>query len=177
MLIDSNTAQTNALIDIANKLAVAARTAPKARGWDTIHTLVITGEDVLTVADEMDRISNEHNLPGLYGRDANNIRKCTAMVIIGAEHMHRGLKICQYCGFENCAKCKQAGSPCVYDSVDLGIALGSAAALAADFRVDNRILYTAGMAVLNMGLMHENVKMAFAIPLSALGKNPFFDRK
>jgi uncharacterized ferredoxin-like protein len=45
-----------------------------------------------------------------------------------------------------------------------------------DFRIDNRILYTAGMAALKLKCFHDSVKVCFGIPLSVTGKNIFFDR-
>jgi uncharacterized ferredoxin-like protein len=45
-----------------------------------------------------------------------------------------------------------------------------------DHRVDNRVMYTIGKAVLEMKLLGENVKIAFGIPLSVSAKSPFFDR-
>ena len=45
-----------------------------------------------------------------------------------------------------------------------------------DQRVDNRILYTAGMATLKLKLFPDKVKICCGIGLSASGKNVFFDR-
>jgi uncharacterized ferredoxin-like protein len=45
-----------------------------------------------------------------------------------------------------------------------------------DHRVDNRVMYTVGQAVLRMGLLGEGVKVVYGIPLSVSAKNPFFDR-
>jgi uncharacterized ferredoxin-like protein len=59
--------------------------------------------------------------------------------------------------------------------MDLGIALGSAVALVADNRVDNRIMFTIGQAAAKLGLLGEH-KMIMGIPLSASGKSVFFDR-
>ena len=62
-------------------------------------------------------------------------------------------------------------------AVDLGIAIGSAVSVAADLRVDNRVMYSVGKAALNIGILGEDVKIAYGIPLSISGKNPFFDRR
>ena len=70
----------------------------------------------------------------------------------------------------------KAGGVCSFNAGDLGIAVGSAAAMAADFRIDNRIMYTAGKAAIELGLLGEGVEIAYGIPLAAKGKNPFFDR-
>ena len=77
----------------------------------------------------------------------------------------------------SCADCADKGGVCVYDPMDLGIAIGSAVAAAADDRVDNRVLFSAGRAAMSLGLMGEDVHMVMGIPLSVKGKNPFFDRK
>lgn len=69
-----------------------------------------------------------------------------------------------------------AGALCSFNSGDLGIAVGSAVSVATDHRVDNRIMYSAGKAALELGLLGDGVAIAFGVPLSATGKNPFFDR-
>jgi uncharacterized ferredoxin-like protein len=38
-------------------------------------------------------------------------------------------------------------------------------------------MFTAGKAALELGIFPVPVKVAYGIPLSATGKNPFFDRK
>jgi uncharacterized ferredoxin-like protein len=38
-------------------------------------------------------------------------------------------------------------------------------------------MYSAGKAAIELGLLGTEVKVAYGIPLSATGKNPFFDRK
>jgi uncharacterized ferredoxin-like protein len=45
-----------------------------------------------------------------------------------------------------------------------------------DHRIDNRVMYTVGQAILEMKLLGEDVRIAFGIPLSVSGKSPFFDR-
>ena len=58
---------------------------------------------------------------------------------------------------------------------DLGIALGSAAKIASNMNVDNRIMYSIGVAARRLGIGGSNI--VHGIPLSASGKNVFFDRK
>ena len=60
---------------------------------------------------------------------------------------------------------------------DLGIAVGSAAKTAQIHNVDNRIMYTAGSVALDLGFLGKECTVAYAIPLSASGKNIFFDRE
>ena len=66
--------------------------------------------------------------------------------------------------------------PCAINSVDLGIAIGSACATAADERVDTRVMFSAGLAARRLGLLGA-CGCVMAIPVSVDSKNPFFDRK
>ena len=115
---------------------------------------------------------------GAFIRDAQNILSSPIIMLLGSKIKPMGLKKCGMCGFANCEeKDKHKNIPCVFNTGDLGIAIGSAVSIATDHRVDNRIMYTVGQAVLEMGLLGKDVKVAYAIPLSATSKNPFFDRK
>ena len=60
---------------------------------------------------------------------------------------------------------------------DVGIAIGSAAAAAADARVDSRVMFSVGRAARSLGLLGASVTLVLGIPLSVSGKSPFFDRK
>jgi uncharacterized ferredoxin-like protein len=72
---------------------------------------------------------------------------------------------------------RAAGGTCTFNSGDLGIAVGSAVSRAADLRIDNRVMYSAGKAAIELGYLGPEVAIAYGIPLAAKGKNPFFDRK
>ncbi len=113
-----------------------------------------------------------------YLRDANNIKSSEAILLIGTEIKPLGLQeICQLCGFENCTdKEKHPNTPCVFNTGDLNLAIGSAVSLAADLRIDNRVMFSVGKAALASNFFEKNIKIAFGIPLSASSKNPFFDR-
>jgi len=178
MMIHSKKAEEQAVLNLAYAICAAARTAPKACGIDQTDTAVLTGEDKARVAEEMRRIGEGQGENGqTMIRDAGNVDASIAVVLIGAKYETRGLnERCRLCGFADCAACKSAGATCVFASLDLGIALGSAVALAADGRVDNRIMFTIGRAAAALGLLGE-YKMIMGIPLSVSGKSPFFDRK
>ena len=151
---------------------------PKACGIDHIETAVLTGEDKDRVTAEMRKIGESLGESGkFFIRDADNVDASGAIVIIGAKYETRGLgEKCKLCGFANCDACEKAGAACVFTSMDLGIALGSAVSLVADNRVDNRIMFTIGQAAARLGLLGD-YKLILGIPLSALGKSMFFDRK
>jgi len=177
MIYNSEDMEMRAALEAAARVCAAARTAPKACGIDHLHTMVLTEEDKNAVADEMERLGNELGA-AFFIRDAGNVRTALVLVLIGIEETQRGLgEICGYCHYSNCGECAANNGVCVYDPMDVGIALGSAAAMAADCRMDSRILFSAGRAVQQMGLMGENVKLIYGLPMSATGKSPFFDRK
>jgi uncharacterized ferredoxin-like protein len=69
-----------------------------------------------------------------------------------------------------------SGPNCAIRMADLGIALGSAVKTAQFHNVDNRIMYSGGVAAIDLGLMGKDCTVAYAFPLSATGKNIFFDR-
>ncbi len=66
--------------------------------------------------------------------------------------------------------------PCSLNSIDVGIAIGSACATAADLRLDTRVMYSIGVAVEQLGWIGEGVHLTMGIAVSASSKNPFFDR-
>ena len=177
MIYNSNDMELRAVMDTAQAMCAAARTAPKARGFDRIVTAVLTGEDKDALAAEMERMGAEMSAD-FFVRDGGNLRAAQAIVLIGIRESKRGLgSICGYCHFADCAECARQDGVCVYDPVDVGIAVGSAAAVAADRRVDNRVLFSAGRAAISLGTLGEGVGQVFGIPLSVSGKSPFFDRK
>lgn len=175
MNIDSRTAEQEAVRQVAQWMCVAARTAPKARGIDEIDTRMLTGEDLAPLADTMEQIGRDTRQQ-YFVRDAGNVRGSLAVVLVGVRPVPRNTETCGFCGFPDCAACVQAGGSCAIAVSDLGIAVGSAAAVAADARVDNRVFFTAGVAALRLGLMGEGVTVAYGIPLAVRGKSIFFDR-
>jgi uncharacterized ferredoxin-like protein len=134
-------------------MLVAARTAPKARGLDTIVAAILGREDKDNLADEMERAGKEKNLPTRV-RDAGNVRNSELVVLIGV-------------GYEE-------GVPRELKLVDLGIALGSAAKVAGELNVDSRIMRSVGEAAENLNFLQTDYVVG--IPISIKGKNIFFDR-
>jgi uncharacterized ferredoxin-like protein len=176
MNVDGNILESEGLYDVAKKICIAARTAPKADGVDNIVISAISEVEIEKLAAEMERIGNENNVSWIV-RDANNIRNAGLVILIGTKVKPLYLPCCGFCGFNDCDENLEKGGICAYNSGDLGIAIGSAVSIAADNRVDNRILFSAGKAALNLKMLGEEVKIAYGIPLSVSGKNPFFDRK
>lgn len=164
------------VLEIARNICIAARTAPKGKGVDNLVTMVLTGDEKDELAAEMQRIGEETDVD-FFVRDANNVRTAQALVLLGTKIAQLEISNCGYCGFKNCDENRKKSGICAFNPGDLGIAIGSAVSIAADHRVDNRVLFSAGRAALNLKLAGEEVKIAYGIPLSVSGKNPFFDRK
>jgi uncharacterized ferredoxin-like protein len=158
--------------DIANKLMCAARTAPKARGTDNLVLAVATDETIVEIAEKMKQLAIEREMEFL-NRDAENILQCAAVILFGMKISPLGLN-CAACGFPTCGE-KPKNVPCFFNANDLGIAIGSAVSLAADMRVDSRVMFSVGQAVLDLNLLPE-CSMILALPLSVSGKSIFFDR-
>ena len=174
MIYHSNDMEKNAVLNVAFGMCTAARTAPKARGIDNIRTLVLTEQEKDELADAMDKIGQADAERAFFSRDAKNVRAAIAVVLIGVEKKYTGLSGCSLCGFEDCAACAKAGARCAFNTIDMGIAIGSAVSYAADHRVDSRVMFSIGRTYM---LEHpENGVIWHGIPLFATGKNPAFDR-
>jgi uncharacterized ferredoxin-like protein len=164
------------VLDVAQKMALAAQTAPRAKGIDLIETIIINGDDIKKLSNQTEAIGKRENHLG-FQRDAENILSADAILLIGTKILQIGLKYCGLCGFKNCDENRSHNGVCVFNPGDMGIAVGSAVSVAADHRLDNRIMYSIGMAAKENGWFSPEVKIAYGIPLSAGPKNPFFDRK
>lgn len=177
MIYKEKELENEGVLQTAKRMCVAARTAPKARGVDFIHTAVVTGEELMKLADETERLGKEQG-QDFYVRDAGNLRNSQAVVLVGATYQQRGLnECCGWCHQTNCQGCRENQSVCVFDPMDLGIALGSAVSVASMDRVDNRIMFSIGKGAASLEMLGPEVKMILGIPLSATGKAPYFDRK
>ncbi len=175
-MVSENKAIESALLGAAEEICLAAKTAPKACGKDSILTAILTGEEIMRLADCMEEIGANSDKPNsIFSRDAALLRSCGAVVLIGEKRVVRALN-CGLCGRKTCADCIAEGGHCAFDDIDLGIALGSAASIAADKRIDNRILYTAGTAAMKLRLLGDSTATIIALPLCAGERNQFFLR-
>jgi len=168
--------ETRALETVAELMCLAARTAPKAKGLDNLFIKVFRGAAKAEVTAQMRRIAKEADV-AFFARDADNCDAAAVVVLVGTKVGPVGVPHCGFCGYEDCKACEAAGGLCAYNAGDLGIALGSAAAVAAAHHADNRMMFTFGKSAIEGGLLPPEVKIAVGIPLSGTGKSPFFDRK
>ncbi len=165
---------------VGELMAVAAKTAPKAAGQDFVEIRLLTDSERVALGNDMVQLSKERGLWG-FERDGKNVLDSDAVLLIGLlPHQGIGLN-CGGCGCENCEEFNSKshsgdfeGPNCVIRVLDMGIALGSAAKLAAELNVDNRIMYRIGVSARRLGLSKS--RMVHGIPLSATGKSIFYDR-
>jgi len=165
---------------VAELMAVAARTAPKAAGQDFIEIKVLGDSERIALGQDMIQVGKERSIYG-FERDGQNVLNSEAVLLIGLLP-HKGLGLnCGACGYASCQEFNNKsgsidfdGPNCVIRSLDLGIALGSAVKMASDMNVDNRVMYRIGVSAKRLGLSRS--KIVHGIPLSATGKNIYFDR-
>jgi uncharacterized ferredoxin-like protein len=179
------TLESDAVVTVAGLMALAARTAPKAVGIDSIVTDVLTGKDLATLGNEMISMGAT---PGaeFFKINGGQMVKSDACVLIGVSGREAIGANCGGCGYPTCLEMKAAakkakkpatgyaGPNCVLKISDLGIAVGSAVKTASIHNVDNRVFFSAGVAALKLGML-KGCSVAYGIPLKASGKNMYFD--
>jgi len=183
--------EEEAVIDAAKLMAVSARTAPKTRGVDRVTTAIVMGEEKERLALAMEKKSDrfvDEEWKHSFKRNVENVRRSEAVLLVGVKGTmppkpERPMD-CGACGFSNCAafiKAKKkngndfTGPLCIFEVLDLGIALGSAVKTASGLNVDNRIMYTVGAAAKSLKLLDAD--LIIGVPVSATGKNMYFDKK
>ncbi|MBF0479767.1 MAG: ferredoxin [Candidatus Omnitrophica bacterium] len=176
-LIKYEDIKTPVVRDIAKRMCIAARTAPKGRGVDNLLITIAETDTIKKISNHLIKMADQHQAEG-FRRDGLNILEADVIVLLATKIAPLGLKVCGLCGYPNCeAKLKNPDAPCAFNTHDLGIAVGSAVGIASDNRVDNRIMYSVGLAVRALDLLAPEYRIIMGIPLTATGKNPFFDRK
>lgn len=174
MIYNEREGRHSRLLTVVGQMMTAARTAPKGKGVDIIEVVAVEGEHIKELSETMVAMTEEHGMK-FFLRDAENILSAEYIVLIGTRDQCQGLN-CGYCGFDTC-DARSSMVPCALNSVDVGIAIGSACATAADLRVDTRVMFSVGAAAQRLGYLGEECRQIFAIAVSASSKNPFFDRK
>ncbi|MEM4028071.1 MAG: DUF2148 domain-containing protein [Desulfurococcus sp.] len=164
-LITEQEAFKKAVETVASLMLASAKTAPKARGIDNIVSAIITEKQELeALAEYMKKLAEKYG--AFFERDAENVLNSDAVVLIGC-------KITRL----NLAKPEKwvLDADTINSIVNLGIALGSAVKTASLLNIDNRIMYSIGVAAQELGLIDTDI--VYGIPLSVKGKNIYFDRK
>src|SRR5512136_875348 len=125
--------EQNAVMAVADLMALAARTAPKGKGIDTIGIRVLAKKDIKRLAARLERLGTERNI-GFFLRDAKNLAASDDCVLLGCRGQEPGGINCGGCGYANCADFTQAlrrrrtetmtpfaGPNCILRMTDLGI--------------------------------------------------------
>lgn len=172
MILNERNDRHERAMQAARSMVTAARTAPKARGNDLLECAIIDGDDIERLSQAMAELHAQTGRP-VYERDGKNILQAECLVLIGVRPTLMGLN-CGHCGFPTCGS-KPVEAPCAMNVTDVGIAIGSACAAAADCRVDTRVMFSVGMAAMKLDIL-PGCRQVFAIPVSLSSKNPFFDR-
>jgi uncharacterized ferredoxin-like protein len=160
---------------------LAAVTAPKSKGVSFVQTRVLTGAVLNDLAAEMVRFGERTGKKD-FDRDAKGVARSEAVVLIGIKDAQPVGLDCGACGFADCKSFQNqakkevefVGPVCAFRLLDMGIALGSAVKTASLLNVDNRIMYRIGVVARLIRIVDWDFVMG--IPLSATGKNIFFDR-
>jgi len=181
--IESKKAEKEAILEAAKLMLVAARTAPKTGGMDDVLTSIVYGKEKDAIADKMDEIAEDRKMRR-FRRDAKNVRDSEAVILIGVIGTKNAGLDCSSCGHKDCKEFEKTkkkwgndfcGPTCIFKALDLGIALGSTAKIAGLLNVDNRIMYRIGAAASKLKMLPRS-SIVMGIPLSARGKNIYFDR-
>jgi uncharacterized ferredoxin-like protein len=158
----------------AEMMAISARTAPKAKGEDLIELKILYDKDVEDLGKSMVRYGEDEK-DALWKRDGNCVLRSAAVLLVGVrDPLSDGIKKPPTVP----PKIKGdlfAEDERVKKSIDLGIALGSAAKTANLLNLDNRIMWRPGEMARRNGLLPKAL-IIIAIPVSAYGKNIYFDR-
>ncbi len=180
--------EEEAILVAAKLMAASVRTAPKTRGVDQMKTAIVMGEEKERIARMMeDKFKTKANPNESFIRDANAVRKSSTILLLGVSRdppRPENPLNCGACGYGTCAEFIATGEKmgedytgpvCLFEGIDLGIALGSAVKIASELNIDNRIMYTIGAAARELDLLDSDV--IIGIPLSVTGKSIYFDRK
>ena len=173
MLYNERETRHQRVMEAVGQMMTAARTAPKAKGIDIIEIAVVEGNDIQILSDKTVELGIQNDYK-FFLRDAENILSTEAVLLIGTHRKEQTLN-CGHCGYSACED-KPQSIPCTINSVDVGIAIGSACAMAADLRLDTRVMFSVGYAAQALDWLN-GCRTVFAIPVSASTKSPFFDRK
>lgn len=166
MILNERDSRHEQVLQIAQQMMIAARTAPKAKGVDIIEVAMVTESNIRILSDTMKQMYEENGFK-FFLRDADNILEAECVVLIGTHDHPHGMN-CGHCGFATCGE-REDGVPCAINSVDVGIAIGSACSVAADNRVDTRVMFSAGLAAQRLDWL-DGCTQVYAIPVSASSK-------
>jgi uncharacterized ferredoxin-like protein len=165
MVVEGSQAIKDGVMLTAKLMVVAAKTAPKAKGVDNIVIKILDSkEESEVLAKKMEELAQVYG-EDRWRRDADNVRRSDVVVLIGCKVIDIGVET---------PRIWRLDANTVLSIVNLGIAIGSAVKTASILNVDNRIMFTVGVAAQELGIIDADYVLG--IPLSATSKNIYFDR-
>lgn len=184
-VFQSPQAESEAILTAAKLILAAVTTSPKTRGISSLTSAILQGEEQAQLAQAMeDQFNNKNHKLNFLRRDAQSMRQSAAVLLIGVKGTRPKKPEdpinCGACGFSTCGEFLQAakkkggdfvGPLCIFPVLDLGVALGVPTKMAAAMNIDNRLMYSAGAAAMNLGILDAD--LILALPLSVSPKNIF----
>lgn len=165
MVVEEHQAIRKAILSVAELMVIAAKTAPKAKGVDNIVIKILDSKDELeALAKKMEELADIYK-EERWKRDADNVRRSEAVVLVGCKVVDIGVET---------PRLWKLDANTVLSVVNLGIAIGSAVKIASMLNVDNRVMFTVGVAAQELGIIDGDYVLG--IPLSATAKSIYFDR-
>lgn len=83
-LIKEEDVRLEEVLSVAKKMAIAARTAPKAKGVDNLEIAILTGPELVSLANHMEQMVKKGS-PKFFLRDAGNVLASQALFVIGTK--------------------------------------------------------------------------------------------
>jgi len=181
---------------VGQLMAAAAMTAPKSGGQllaagspGFLETVLVEDPATLTRLAEWMRARGAERREAIWFRDADAAQGLDGVLFIGLVNPYPPNYDCGACGYATCAEFLHAtkhqradateleftGPHCTLRSVDLGVAVGSAARTAALHCLDARCQTRIAVAARKLGLIHAD--LAVALSLSLTHKAITFDRR
>jgi len=165
------------LLEVAKNIVLAIKKAPLITGKTQIEAEIVYGDDIVPIYEVLEPIKQRY-----IQWDYETIKSCyekgepPVIIGIGAKVDNSNLGWnCGACGFATCREYNayakeysgggQLGGPsCNWKLLDYAIACDWACASAWQYKVDNRIMGSAGFAMAALGYMpSSNVKLALCI--------------
>ena len=100
MILNERDSRHEQVLQIAQQMMIAARTAPKAKGVDIIEVAMVTESNIRILSDTMKQMYEENGFK-FFLRDADNILEAECVVLIGTHDHPHGMN-CGHCGFATC---------------------------------------------------------------------------
>lgn len=105
MILNERDSRHEQVLQVAQQMMTAARTAPKGKGVDIIEVAMVTESNIRILSDTMKQMYEDNGFK-FFLRDADNILQAECVVLIGTRSLPQGLD-CGHCGYEHCGDRKK----------------------------------------------------------------------